>query len=99
MVLVAVAIMLTVYAATDFESFGVCMQWVLLLLFLVLFAALMYCAYWAKRILVIVMDMFKVNKNSEIIEEIIAGNLTDPDEIRTRGRDRGAPASCSVFDC
>jgi len=94
LVLAAVAIMLTAYTATDFESFGFYAQWVLLLLFCAAFAALMYCAYRAKHILFIVMGMFKIkDKNSEIIEEIIAGNLTDPDEIRKRWRDRGAPAN------
>ncbi|KAF5410791.1 MAG: hypothetical protein C5S47_05860 [Candidatus Methanogasteraceae archaeon] len=94
LVLSTVAIMLTVYVATDFKIFGDCVQWVLVLIFCAAFAALMYQAYRAKHRLLTVMDLFKAkDKNSEIIEEIIAGNLTDPDEIRKRWRDVGAPTN------
>ena len=94
LVLSTVAIMMTVYMATDFKIFGDCVQWILLLIFCAAFAALMYHAYRAKHRLLTIMNSFNVkDKNPEIIEEIIAGNLTDPDEIRKRWEDVGASAN------
>ena len=85
MVLAAVSITLSAYAATDFESFVLSMRSILLLLFCVAFAALVYCAYRTKHTLYIFIDAFKEkDKNSEIIGEIISGELTDSNEIRRR---------------
>ena len=85
MVLAAVSITLSAYAATDFESFVLSMRSILLLLFCVAFAVLVYYAYRTKPTLDIFMDVFKEkDKNSEIIEEIISGELTDSNEIRRR---------------
>ncbi|MEA1944510.1 MAG: hypothetical protein U9N07_04140 [Euryarchaeota archaeon] len=85
MVLAAVSITLSAYVAADFESFGLSMRSILLLLFCVAFAALVYCAYRIKHRLDIFMDVFKEeDKNLKIIEEIISGELTDSDEIKRR---------------
>ncbi|MEA1943885.1 MAG: hypothetical protein U9N07_00850 [Euryarchaeota archaeon] len=85
MALAAVSIILSAYAATDFESFGRSMRSILLLLFCVAFAVLVYYAYRTKPTLDILMDVVEEkDKNSEIIEEIISGELTDSNEIRRR---------------
>ena len=86
MALAVVSIMLSAYAATDFESLGLSMRSILLLLFCVAFALLAYYAYRStKPIIDILMDVVtEKDKNSEIVEEIISGELTDSNEIRRR---------------
>ena len=55
---------------------------------------LICCAYRTVKCFRAVMGIFwERNKIFDTIEEIIAGKLTDPDEIRKRWRDRGAPAN------
>ena len=70
------------YVTARFGSSGDYMQ----VIFCVAFAVLVYYAYRStKPTLYILMDMFKEkDKNSEIIEGIISGELTDSDEIRRR---------------
>ena len=87
MLLSLFSIVLSVYVAgmtyitARFGSSGDYMQ----VIFGVAFAVLVYYAYRTKPTLDIFMDVFKEkDKNSEIIEEIISGELTDSDEIRRR---------------
>ena len=87
MTFAAFPILMAAYAATRFETFGLLMKLISVVAFLVAFTALIYLTK-------LTINMFKErDKNSEIIEEIIAGNLTDPDEIRKRWRDGEAPAN------
>ena len=88
-ILMTAYIEVVVYIATRFGSSGDYMQ----VIWSVVFCAMLAIFYRICHVKSLA-DMFKdEDKNSEIIEEIIAGELTDPDEIRKRWQTRETHAS------
>jgi membrane protein YdbS with pleckstrin-like domain len=87
MLLMVFSITLTVYTATCFETFGPLTELIAIVGFCVIFALLIY---YSK----LTMNVFtEKDGNSEIIEEIVSGELTDSDEIRKRWKKHGTPAN------
>jgi len=87
MLLMAGSITLAAYAATRFETFGFSLRLFSVTVFCTMFAALIY---YGK----LTMNIFtEKDGNSEIIEEIVSGELTDSDEIRKRWKKHGTPAN------
>ena len=87
MLLMVFSITLPVCTATRFETFGPLTKLIAIAGFCVIFALLIYYTKLITNVFT------KKDKNSEIIKEIIAGNVTDPDEIRTRWENRDMPTN------
>jgi len=87
MLLMVFSITLTVYTATRFETLGSLTKLIAGVISCVIVALLIY---YSK----LTMNIFtEKDGNSEIIEEIVSGELTDSDEIRKRWKKHETPAN------